>query len=41
MIKKIIKLDNNFEIHVKDKLNLMEKGSDGKGKFYKIYYEED
>ncbi|MCJ0830539.1 nucleoid-associated protein [Acinetobacter sp. NIPH1876] len=41
MIKKIIKLDNNFEIHVKDKLNLMEKGFDGKGKFYKIYYEED
>ena len=39
--KNLIKLDKNFEIKVNSNENLIEEGSDEKGKFYKIYFEKE
>jgi hypothetical protein len=39
--KSIIKLDKNFENHIHGNHNLIEQGRDVKGKFYKIYYQEE
>ena len=39
--KSVIKLDKNFHIYVHGNSNLIEKGSDEKGKFYKVYYTEE
>jgi hypothetical protein len=39
--KKIIKLDKNFHIYVHGDKKLIEQGEDDKGKFYKIYFEEE
>ncbi|MCQ2297150.1 MAG: nucleoid-associated protein [Bacteroidales bacterium] len=39
--KSVIKLDKNFHIYVHGNGNLIEKGRDEKGKFYKVYYEEE
>lgn len=40
--KRILKLDENFQIHIKGNRDLIEKGIDEKGrKFYKIYYKEE
>lgn len=37
--KAVIKLDQNFDIHIHNNSNLLEKGQDANGrKFYKIYY---
>jgi len=39
--KSIIKLDKNFHIYVHGNRNMIEQGSDVKGKFYKVYYEKE
>lgn len=40
--KRVLKLDENFDIHIKGNKELIEKGVDEYGrKFYKIYYEEE
>lgn len=39
--KSVIKLDKNFHIYVHGNSSLIEKGSDEKGKYYKVYYEEE
>lgn len=39
--KSVIKLDRNFHIYVHGNRNLIEQGADEKGKFYKVYYEEE
>lgn len=39
--KSVIKLDKNFHIYVHGNSNLIEKGSDEKGTFYKVYYTEE
>jgi hypothetical protein len=41
VFKSIIKLDNNFHIYVHGDRNLIERGADEKGKFYKIYYRKE
>ncbi|HGP3328027.1 nucleoid-associated protein [Acinetobacter baumannii] len=40
-VRKSIKLDDNFEIFINKNQNLIEQGIDSKGKFYKIYYQND
>lgn len=40
-LKSIIKLDQNFHIYVHGNRNLIEQGMDEKGKFYKVYYQEE
>ncbi|MDR1897006.1 MAG: nucleoid-associated protein, partial [Prevotellaceae bacterium] len=40
-LKSVIKLDKNFDIHIHGNRDLIEQGSDSKGKFYKIYYKEE
>jgi hypothetical protein len=40
-LKSIIKLDKNFHIYVHGNRELIEQGEDLKGKFYKIYYNEE
>lgn len=40
-LRSVIKLDKNFHIYVHGNHDLIEKNSDEKGKFYKIYYEEE
>jgi len=40
-LKSIIKLDKNFDIHIHNNRQLIEQGTDEKGKFYKIYYKEE
>jgi hypothetical protein len=40
-IKSVIKLDKNFHIYVHGNRNLIEQGRDEKGKYYKIYYDEE
>lgn len=40
-LRSIIKLDKNFHIYVHGNHDLIEKQQDEKGKFYKIYYEEE
>lgn len=39
--KSVIKLDRNFHIYVHGNRSLLEQGQDEKGKFYKVYYEEE
>ena len=41
VLKSVIKLDKNFDIHVHGNRNLIEQGSDNKGKYYKIYYQKE
>ena len=41
MLKNIIKLDNNIDIHIRGNRDVVEQGADEKGKFYKIYYKEE
>jgi len=38
ILKNVIKLDKNFDIHIHNNRQLIEQGADEKGKFYKIYY---
>jgi len=40
-LRSIIKLDKNFHIYVHGNSNLIEQGVDEKGKFYKVYYQEE
>lgn len=41
-IKKVLKLDKNFQIYINGSSDLIEKGIDEKGrKYYKIYYEKE
>ena len=39
--KSVIKLDKNFHIYVHGNTDMMEQGQDAKGKFYKVYYNEE
>lgn len=39
--KSVIRLDKNFHIYVHGNRNLIEQGEDEKGKFYKVYYQEE
>jgi hypothetical protein len=41
IFKNVIKLDKNFHIYVHGDRNLIERGTDKNGKFYKIYYREE
>ena len=41
MFKSIIKLDKNFHIYIHGNRDLIEQGSDAKGKYYKVYYKEE
>jgi len=41
VLKNVIKLDKNFDIHIHNNRQLIEQGTDEKGKFYKIYYKEE
>ena len=41
VFKSVIKLDKNFHIYVHGDRNLIEQGQDEKGKFYKVYYQEE
>ena len=40
-LKSVIKLDKNFHIYIHGDRELIEKGEDKKGKFYKVYYQEE
>ena len=40
-LKSIIKLDKNFDIHIHGNRELIEQGTDEKGKYYKVYYKEE
>lgn len=40
-IKSVIKLDKNFAIYIHGNSELMEQGEDSKGKYYKVYYNEE
>lgn len=39
--KRVIKLDKNFHIYVHGNRNLIEQGEDEKGRYYKVYFEEE
>lgn len=39
--KSVIKLDKNFHIYVHGNRNLIEQGEDEKGRYYKVYYNEE
>lgn len=39
--KSVIKLDKNFHIYIHGDRQLIEQGEDNKGKFYKVYYQEE
>ena len=39
--KSVIKLDRNFHIYVHGNRSLLEQGEDEKGKYYKVYYDEE
>jgi hypothetical protein len=41
VFKSVIKLDKNFHIYVHGDRNLIERGTDENGTFYKIYYKEE
>ncbi|MDR0437201.1 MAG: nucleoid-associated protein [Bacteroidales bacterium] len=41
LLKSVIKLDKNFHIYIHGNRNLIEQGEDKKGKFYKVYYQEE
>ncbi len=40
-LRSVIKLDKNFDIYVHGNRNLIEQGTDEKGKYYKVYYKEE
>ncbi len=40
-LKSVIKLDKNFHIYIHGDRELIEQGEDKKGKFYKVYYQEE
>jgi hypothetical protein len=40
-LKSVIRLDRNFDIHIHGNRRLIEQGRDEKGKYYKIYYQEE
>lgn len=39
--RSVIKLDRNFHIYVHGSRNLIEQGEDERGRYYKLYYEEE
>ncbi len=41
VFKSVIKLDKNFHIYIHGDRNLIEQGSDEKGKYYKVYYQKE
>jgi hypothetical protein len=41
VFKSVIKLDKNFHIYVHGNRQMIEQGQDDKGKFYKVYYNEE
>ena len=41
VFKSVIKLDKNFHIYVHGNRDLIEQGEDEKGKFYKVYYNQE
>ena len=41
IFKSVIKLDKNFHIYIHGDRNLIEQGEDNKGKYYKVYYQEE
>ncbi len=41
IFKSVIKLDKNFHIYIHGNRDLIEQGTDEKGKFYKVYYKEE
>ena len=41
IFKSVIKLDKNFHIYIHGNRELIEQGSDEKGKYYKVYYKEE
>lgn len=41
LLKSVIKLDKNFHIYIHGDRELIEQGEDKKGKFYKVYYQEE
>jgi hypothetical protein len=41
VFKSVIKLDKNFHIYIHGNRELIEQGSDERGKFYKVYYKEE
>lgn len=41
VFKSVIKLDKNFHIYVHGNRQMIEQGEDDKGKFYKVYYNEE
>jgi len=41
IFKSVIKLDKNFHIYIHGNRELIEQGSDEKGKFYKVYYKQE
>lgn len=40
-LKSVIKLDKNFHIYIHGNREMIEQGEDKKGKFYKVYYNEE
>lgn len=40
-LKSVIKLDKNFHIYIHGDRNKIESGEDEKGKYYKVYYEQE
>ena len=40
-LKRVIKLDDNVQIHINGNHSKIETGVDAKGKFYKVYYEQE
>jgi hypothetical protein len=41
VFKSVIKLDKNFHIYIHGNRELIEQGSDERGKYYKVYYKEE
>ena len=41
IFKSVIKLDKNFHIYIHGNRELIEQGEDNKGKYYKVYYNEE
>jgi len=41
IFKSVIKLDKNFHIYIHGNRELIEQGSDEKGRFYKLYFKEE
>lgn len=39
--KSVIKLDKNFHIYVHGDRHMIEQGEDEKGRYYKVYYNEE